>query len=332
MKTPLLLLTASLAVAGLISACGGGSSSSTSSGPIFVDPSDSVRAEAARITATSNANCDTARLGPFYWEIGDGTLARAGGSVGSNAPTAETDMSIASASKWVYSSYVLQKVGRRTSDVPYLNFTSGYTEMNVPLCQPGDTVAGCLAGRDGLVSSTEGRFVYGSGHMQTHAVRIMGLGALGIAGLTTELRNTLGDFGFQYEQPQLAGGLVANAAGYGGFLRRILRGELAIGAALGTSAVCTNPATCASAISGPIPGNESWSYSLGHWVEDDPAVGDGAFSSAGALGFYPWIDRTRTYYGVLARRASVTEDSAGYHSAQCGRLIRQAWESGVAVR
>jgi len=32
-------------------------------------------------------------------------------------------------------------------------------------------------------------------------------------------------------------------------------------------------------------------------------VGDGAFSSPGAFGFYPWIDRTKTNYGVLARSA-----------------------------
>ena len=53
----------------------------------------------------------------------------------------------------------------------------------------------------------------------------------------------------------------------------------------------------------PVPSTESWHYSIGHWVEDDPAVGDGAFSSAGAFGFYPWIDASKTYYGVLAREA-----------------------------
>jgi len=58
-----------------------------------------------------------------------------------------------------------------------------------------------------------------------------------------------------------------------------------------------------------------------------PAVGDGAFSSAGAFGFYPWIDAGRRYYGVIARRDSAGE---GYDSARCGRLIRKAWLSGVA--
>lgn len=313
----------------LLGACGGGGSTQ-SSGPIVVDPSDTDRAEAARVTATSNAHCSTSAIGPFYWEIGDGTRARAGGSVGSGAPTADTQMSIASASKWVYSAYVIQKVGRRSGDVPFLNFTSGYNEMVLPLCQVGDTVASCLEGKDGVVDSTVGKFLYGSGHMQHHAAAVMGLGAMDNSALTAEVSSTIGDFGFLYTQPQLAGGLVADASGYGAFLRKILRGDLAIRNALGVNQVCTNPDTCSTAVGGPIPSNESWTYSLGHWVETDPVAGDGAYSSAGALGFYPWIDQSKTYYGILARRAD-GESNAGYHSAECGRLIRQAWETGTAV-
>lgn len=313
-----------------LSACGGGGSSTASDDPIFVDPVDAQRAEAARITATSNAACATSRIGPFYWEVGDGSRARAGGSVGSGAPTADTVMSIASASKWVYGAYVLEKVGRRGTDVPYLNFTSGYTEMVLPLCQVSDTVASCIEDKDEQVPATVGRFLYGSGHMQVHAATVMGLGNRDNAALTQEIADTLGDFGFSYTQPQLAGGLVADARGYGAFLRRILRGELAMRSALGANAVCTNPRTCGTALGGPIPEDESWSYALGHWVESDPANGDGAFSSAGALGFYPWIDAGRTFYGVLARRADA-EANAGFRSAECGRLIRQAWATGVAV-
>ena len=76
----------------------------------------------------------------------------------------------------------------------------------------------------------------------------------------------------------------------------------------------------------PIPLNETWHYSLGHWVEDDPAVGDGAFSSAGAFGFYPWVDAGRQFYGVLARSAA----DGGQPSMECGRLIRRAWLDGLA--
>jgi hypothetical protein len=110
-------------------------------------------------------------------------------------------------------------------------------------------------------------------------------------------------------------------------LRKLLDGRLRMGAFLGTQAVCTNPLTCSSAVSTPVPPSESWSYSLGHWVESDPAVGDGAFSSAGAFGFYPWIDAGRTFYGLVAREASA---GSGAASVDCGRLIREAWNTGVA--
>ena len=92
--------------------------------------------------------------------------------------------------------------------------------------------------------------------------------------------------------------------------------------------MCTNLATCTSAVSTPVPSTESWHYSLGHWVEDDPAVGDGAFSSAGAFGFYPWVDASKTYYGVLARE-DLLGTGMGVESARCGRLIRKAWMTGV---
>jgi CubicO group peptidase (beta-lactamase class C family) len=243
-------------------------------------------------------------------------------------------MSIASASKWLYAAYVIQKVGVRAQDIPFLNFTSGYSLFLLPLCRVTDTVESCLlAGNDRQNPNTIGKFFYDSGHMQQHAVSAMGLGPLRNGPLGDALRATLGDFGMLYTQPQLAGGVVATAAGYAQFLRRVLRGELAIANALGAHKVCTNPRTCATAVAAPIPDSESWNYSLGHWVEDDPLVGDHAFSSAGALGFYPWINSAKTLYGVLARRADdvAGEGNAGYNSAACGRLIRQAWVSGIAV-
>jgi hypothetical protein len=60
-------------------------------------------------------------------------------------------------------------------------------------------------------------------------------------------------------------------------------------------------------------------------------VGDGAFSSPGALGFYPWIDASKRWYGILARRAPGPEGNQGYLSARCGRQIRKAWITGVPV-
>ena len=183
-----------------------------------------------------------------------------------------------------------------------------------------------------LTPANIGRFAYDGGHMQKHASLVspgMGLGAMGNAALAAEIRRVLGtDIGIEYTQPQLAGGIRTSAADYAIFLRKILAGQLRISALLGSNATCTNPATCPTAVNSPIGGSLSWHYSIGHWVEDDPASGDGSFSSAGAFGFYPWINADKTLYGIVAR---LSVAGGGEASALCGVRIRKAWETGVAL-
>lgn len=310
-----------------LAACGGGGGSD-SPPPPGNGPSDSQRAEAARATAASAANACAAVV-PFYWEIGNPSTLLASGAVstaGGTAYNAASEMQIASATKWLFGAYVAEYRGGTLSaaDVKFLNFRSGYSSFLI--CLPGQTVDECLAtaSNGDYTAATDGSFLYNGGHMQKLA-SLVGLGALDNAGLATEMRRLLGtDIGLAFSQPQLAGGAVSTAADYARFLRRLLDGRLRMGAMLGTQAVCTNPTTCASALGTPIPLTESWHYSLGHWVEDDPALGDGAFSSPGAFGFYPWIDATRSWYGILAREGAA---GTGVDSVNCGRLIRKAWVS-----
>jgi len=306
-----------------LAACGGGGSSADS------PPAASTTPAAATASSSTNA---CAAIQPFYWEIGNSTEKVESGSVGAAPPTANTPMSIASASKWLYSTYVVQRRGGASNlsaaDIKFLNFRSGYTNFDTLAGCPNDgTIDGCLAYKDnGLyTAATDGSFDYGGGHMQKHASQEMGLGALNNATLAAELQSQIGNFGFIYTQPQLAGGVSATADSYAGFLRKLLSGDLAMKAALGSHPVCTNPTTCSAAIFAPIPNSESWHYSVGHWVEDDPVVGDGAFSSPGAFGFYPWIDSSRSYYGIVARAVA----QGAFSSVQCGRLIRKAWLTGV---
>jgi hypothetical protein len=326
----LALIASTLALA----ACGGsGGGPDPIPGPP-ADPTDQQRAGAATTTATTNPNCAEGVLGPFYWEVGDAGGAKVSGRVGSGID-ATTQMPVASASKWVYAAYVLQRRGGVASgDVPFLNFTSGYTEFRDTRCSVLDTVGSCLGDKTGRQLITIDKYSYGSGHMQNHAVAQMGLGPLNASALASEVGRIIGDFGFTYGNVNLAGGMHATPSGYGGFLRALLLGNLQMKGALGTHKVCADPTTCTStAVNSPMDSagtGETWNYSLGHWVEDDSKVGDHAFSSAGALGFYPWIDATKTYYGILARRATEA-DSQGYVSARCGRLIRQAWVTGKAV-
>jgi len=312
----------------LVSACGGGGSSSEVAPP----PAPTGAAAAAAATANSGTNaCATVR--PFYWEIGDAGGATVSGSVVSSRDptvyTATTRMSIASASKWFYSTYFVQRTGGAlsASDIKFFNFQSGYTSFTT--CAPGQTVQQCVDEPPNGVytAADDGEFSYGGGHMEKHA-SLNGLGGLDNFGLAVEIRSQVGsDIAVAYSQPQLAGGIVTSASDYATLLRKILRGDLKMHDVLGTHAVCTstNPAICPNSVFTPSPPGEYWHYSIGHWVEDDPVVGDGAFSSPGAFGFYPWIDHTKTYYGVLARN-----DLAGaIPSVYCGRLIRKAWTTAT---
>ena len=147
--------------------------------------------------------------------------------------------------------------------------------------------------------------------------------------LAAEMSRVLGaDVSLAYSQPQLAGGVFTNAKNYAVVLRKLLGRQLQMADLLGSHAVCTSPTTCTSAVYSPFSG--SFHYSLGHWVEDDPAQGDGAFSSAGLFGFYPWIDASKTYYGIVAR-FDATGAGAGAASQACGARVRKAWMTGMAL-
>jgi len=300
-------------------------------------PELASRVAAATATAQGSSNA-CAPVRPFYWEIGDRGQKLAGGSVDSAVSVttyeAGTPMSIASASKWIYAAYVAERRGGTLTaeDIQFLNFRSGYDNMSFGGCDTRDTVASCVARNSNGVRTPADvdRFYYNGGHMQKHAslpTPGMGLGALDNAGLAAEVRRVLGtEINLLYTQPQLAGGITTTARDYATFLRKLLAGQLKMSTWLGTSAVCTNPTLCTSAVYAPLPASLSWHYSVGHWIEDDPQA-DGAFSSPGAFGFYPWIDATRSYYGVLAR---VDFGGAVTDSIGCGALIRRAWMTGVA--
>ena len=350
MRRDTLLFLWPAALAALLSACGGGSDEgladatagptsersvalaarSSAARPVSVN----LRVAAARATAESASNA-CAQVRPYYWELGtrDGRIA--GASVGADASgvqvTARTSMPYASASKWLYGAYVAErrKGVLNATDVQMLTFRSGYTSFRT--CEQGQTVDACLAtGSNGQYSAfTDGAFFYNGGHMQKHA-SMNGLGAMDNTTLAGAVQAQLGSgITIAYSQPQPAGGVYGNAQNYAVFLRKLLGGQLALSKLLGSSSACASPATCAphEALGSPAPEQETWRYSLGHWVETNPRVGDGAFSSGGAFGFYPWVDASRTNYGIVAR--SVADGGQG--SMLCGRLIRKAYATGVVL-
>ena len=290
------------------------------------------RAEAAQATANSSANV-CAAIRPFYWEVGNREGRSAGGAVLSNRMRTvygpATAVPLASASKWLYGAYVVEKNAGVLSaqDIDMLSMRSGYTSFDE--CPAGSTVQRCLdSGNNGRYTpENDHSFFYNGGHMQKHAV-LNGLGGASTTALAAAVRGQIGkEIAINYARAQPAGGAVATPDAYAKFLRKLLKGELRLGTMLGSHAACTSPSLCApgEATFSPVEALGNVHYSLGHWVEDD-ASGDGAFSSGGTFGFYPWIDAARTSYGIVSRY----QVDGGPASRACGRLIRKAWASGRA--
>jgi hypothetical protein len=143
----------------------------------------------------------------------------------------------------------------------------------------------------------------------------------------------------RYSSPLIAGGGITTAEGYASLLRAIIRKDnpLVMNYFLKKSsddpnASCTSPTdpTCLDGTGKPFSlyspaAPLNWHYSTGHWIEDDPLYGDGTYSSLGAFGFYPWIDASKTYYGLIS-----TKTINARTSQSCGTAIRKSFMTGVA--
>lgn len=317
------LLALSLALSGLLGC----------TTPTTVQAESSAAGPGAAATATANGSANCKAIGDFYWEIGDGTGPIASGTVGDEYAPDKT-IKIASASKFVWGAYVLEKIGKdRAPDartIQALTMRAGFNAFTPIACAFARTVESCMAARKNAEfdPGQVGRFSYGGGHDQRLAIDL-GLGRYNAEQMTREVQSYLGGsaLGLVYDKPQPAGGMEGTPAGYAGFLRQIINGKLKIRDYLGSNAVCTLPGSCPGALTSPV--KEAWHYSLNHWVEDDPRTGDGSFSSPGLMGFYPWISKDKTTYGIVARQ--VLRANAYWASVECGRDIRKAYFSGKAV-
>jgi hypothetical protein len=367
----------------------GAAADSLATSSTAIDVPLSQRLAAARAAAATSSSCQAISTGTdgdngFYWEIGDenGIIVdpqsglSASGSV--NPPgdsstnyTRTTAMLIASASKWIYGAYVAETQAVfqdgawriPDADVPFLNFTSGYNNMEdacsataTGLSDPsvGDCLnqPGTLNGTTNAmrITSDTGHFFYNSGHMEV----FQGGGDASIANVmnganddTAALASkVVAAFGarnvyvsLSYFTPILAGGVVTVPEDYAAFLQGMIRSTnplimsyLLNPAASDPAAVCTNPfdPACPTAVYSPAEGVESWHYAIAHWIEDDPHNGDGSYSSPGKYGFYPWIDASKQYYGIVAREnlinvATSIQASTYYKSVACGQMIRSAF-------
>lgn len=224
--------------------------------PTSLPPRIDNTARIAAITASANSPTGLcADIRPFYWEIGDRLGRVAGGTVNragtSTTYAAQTPMPIGAASQWIYAVYVAQRRQAilTLEDIQLLTLRSGYTGFSASPCDASDTVAQCASrGTNSVLNSSHvGKFFYGSGHLQQHAVQPapgMSLGSLTTAALGTELQRVLGtDIDLAFTTPQLADGIRTTPAGYALFLQKILGSKLRFGFLLGTNATCTSPGT-----------------------------------------------------------------------------------------
>lgn len=202
---------------------------------------------------------------------------------------------------------------------------SGYTQFQVSTCIDNDfsTVEECAnyGTNSVLVADHRDRFFYNNGHHQAWAMA-NGLGPLNGKDLADELNSYL-DLGpdLSVDSLQLGGGLSLSAGSFADFLQGLLTQRYVLSSLLGSFKVCTWGEQCPQAIYSPVELPDE--YSLGHWVESI----DGAYSSAGLFGFYPWIDEQQTHYGIISRFSVDFSDGIGYGpgytSMLCGQKIRK---------
>jgi hypothetical protein len=285
-----------------------------------------VNTAAAKNAADTSSACRN--IQPFYWEIGTKNSVLASGTEGDGSLSRDSVVTIASASKMVFGAYVIQKdQGKIDSETAkFLHMSAGYVSLRAMSCGRGvSTVKDCFEQGDNskYVAEDDNHFFYNGGHFQKWAVD-HGLGSLDRQGLAAEYQRVLGaDIPFQFGVLQLAGGLRMSAAGFATFLQKVVGGQLLFRNFLGVDPICTLPQSCpGQALRSPV--RAPWHYSYAHWVE-----GDGAFSSPGAFGFYPWIDSSKNYYGIVSRVGRARQgEGAGFASAMCGQEIRRAFFTG----
>ena len=198
-----------------------------------------------------------------------------------------------------------------------LSFTSGLETEPLCLNAPGigfetcvDSIATSNAG-NGVVPGQE--FYYASTHLQVAG--LMAVKARGVSSwqdLFAEFQAQTGLFpSGAYDlpsatNPRLAGGMHWTGDEYLAFLRELSRGALLSPALM--SQMLSDQIATATIVNSPALNDlgEDWHYGFGLWHECQSPTFDctpGArVSSPGSYGAYPFWDREKGYFGMLARQ------------------------------
>jgi len=289
-----------------------------------------IRNDAVKATIEAAKECQN--IPQFYWEIGDANGLLASGRKGTKFNSL-TRVNLASASKWIFATYMVEKYGGLTdAQIQMLTQRSGYRSFLDQVCILTLKVNECMNVQlpiygisDPYTSENVGTFFYSGAHFQQLAIDL-GLGNYTAKMLTAEIRKYLNNADISYLFPGIGSGMRSNARTFGKLMRQMMRNEFGIGQMLGSHRICTLPATCPMSLRSPL--ETDWDYSLGHWVEHESGGPDEVFSGPGLQGFYPWISADKTLYGILSTQQFADLKAS---SSSCGGKIRKAWVSGVMV-
>lgn len=202
---------------------------------------------------------------------------------------AETPVTLASASKIVYAAAACEGA-RSVGDDPLLQMSGGWVDGAV--FGSARATVGQAHGGAVFNPTAVSHFWYDGASMQQHAMNA-GLGGLDAAKLGAWATDRLG-VPVEYTAPLVSGSARMAPADLLRLLILLARRERVLGDLLGHDTVPAGPDDD-NVLN--TPATQNWRYGLGHWVESPE--GDGAFSSLGANGVYPWISAGRQWAGVI---------------------------------
>jgi CubicO group peptidase (beta-lactamase class C family) len=227
-----------------------------------------------------------------------------------------------------------------------LSFTSGLT-ISPPCLNDGsadfETCVINIASANALNGNTPGQaFFYSEANQQVAG--LMAVRARGVASwqaLVAEFKAQTGLFpSSTYDSPSLsnpalAGGMHFTGEDYMGFLRALRNGSLLNAASMGelladrTASIPIAFSPIFSGIGGGAGLGEDWHYGFGLWHECRSAVFNCVpatrVSSPGALGTYPFWDRSKGYTGIVVRAGAFGTLTTGIQIERSMRAMAEAW-------
>ncbi len=354
-----------LAVATLVvvSSCASGTDTPTNPSPIpAADPWAPV--DSTVRTAVAGANVPGMAL-VVYNAADSAVFRRVYGDF-----AVDREVAVASASKFVSSVLLLDLIGRGELSLgsttaqllgwtgikgtitleQLVSFTSGFPPGSSCSANPTIALEDCVAqiAQIPLLAAPGDRYEYGNTHL--HVAARMAEVATGrtwnqlfrerladpLALPSTVRFHTFPRQAIGLSNPLVAGGLRASMNDYARILalafHRGRYGGLTVGTPALFDALSREPFPDVIVGSSPFVALDlDFRYGFGVWLEcNTPATGCSVFSSPGAFGWTPWIDRTTGYYAILGMELGNLEGGPAPFSVRLAQQLKPAINAALA--